>query len=347
MKLDELRAHIRTLISFEPADTPFVSVYLDLSGGAEKAVRFLDGRFAALEAALEPSRRAELREARRPIAAYVPAALPGSALGAALFSRAGDSPFFLALTFQVPLESHVVVQSLPSVYGLVELKDTFDRYVILLAGEDTVRVFEVNVGEATEEAVRTRPDVAERVSETNARKRYERRRTGSDAFLDETVRLLDRVVAQRGHSHLVLAGPPRLLERVREALPKHLSQKLLDPLPVTPRDRTEAILSASLARFVEKEEEESRAVASRLIREIRRGGLGVAGLGATREALANGQVDVLVVLRSFDPPAGEKDELARLAERTGAHVEVVAESAGLAALGGVGALLRFAPATAC
>jgi stalled ribosome rescue protein Dom34 len=74
---------------------------------------------------------------------------------------------------------------------------------------------------------------------------------------------------------------------------------------------------------------------------VRAGGLGVAGLDETRAALEHGQVDELVLDPAAELDEAARGELVRLAQLTGATVEVVEGHDGLHRLGGIGALLRY------
>ena len=46
--------------------------------------------------------------------------------------RLATKPFFLPLQFRAPLPNWVAVGSTPNIYHLVELKDTYDRFVVTL-----------------------------------------------------------------------------------------------------------------------------------------------------------------------------------------------------------------------
>lgn len=74
---------------------------------------------------------------------------------------------------------------------------------------------------------------------------------------------------------------------------------------------------------------------------MRAGGLGVAGLEATRAALEHGKADEFLLDPADGPDEATREELVRLASLTGAMVEVVEGHGGLRSLGGVGALLRY------
>lgn len=342
MDLDELRRQIRSLVTLEDALEPVLSFFCDFRGGPEAARERSSSRLAALRAGLSSRERPAFDEASGRALSLLDAAPEGSR-GFAAWVRAGSAPFERSLSFRVPLPNTLAWQAQPSVFPLVELKDTYHRYVVFHVSADVARVLEVNVGEVTEAVLRERPESAvPHLSRTNGRKVWQARlRAETTGFLREGIALVDRVVSGRGHSHLVLAGPQHVTARVRELLPRHLAAKLFEVIDLGRHEPTAALLDAALAAFVEEEERESRRLAEQVTLELRRGGLAAAGDDEVRRALAAGRVDVLVLLRGWGTPAA-REELVRLAEAGGAHVEVVEESEALARLGGVGALLRYA-----
>jgi peptide subunit release factor 1 (eRF1) len=199
------------------------------------------------------------------------------------------------------------------------------------------------------------------------------RRARINQFIREEIRTLDRIFTAGGYEHLVLAGNPRATSRINNALPAHLAAKLIDIVPASEYDRTRDVVAATLACFVEREEQESLSKVDKLLQEMKRHhGFAVSGTRASLAALMKGQVDVLVLAKGFQaepawacdkcdvievgaaiPPAcpkcGErqlqirdlKEDLVRLAERSGCEVEIVNHSDALMRVGGVGCLLRF------
>ncbi len=179
-------------------------------------------------------------------------------------------------------------------------------------------------------------------------------------------------MAGSGHTHLILAGDPRLTGEIRRALPKSVAAKLVDTVPVGARHASEDVVAATLSAFVEWEEQESQGVALRFVQGIRTQGLAAAGAAACLAALRQGRVNVLLLARDHRPEPGwccaacgamciegdapaacpecgkeavrlvdTKEELVRLAGQRDCPVEVVDYCDPLMALGGVGCLLRY------
>ena len=55
----------------------------------------------------------------------------------------------LPMQFAAPLPNWIAVYPTPNIYHLVELKDNYHRYVVLLALPDRASILEVNLGAAT------------------------------------------------------------------------------------------------------------------------------------------------------------------------------------------------------
>lgn len=273
----------------------------------------------------------------------------------------------------MPLPNSLLIDSTPNIYHLVELKDTYDRYVVMISTENHARILEVNLGAVTRELWTERPELRERVGREWTREHYlNHRRDRGDQFIREQIAVLGRLMSQGGHTHLILAGNPRIMAGVRGRLPKHLAAKLIDIVPASASAKTDDIVAATLSSFIEWEEQDSVDVVALLVRNVRRNGLAVTGTSACLEALERGQVDMLLMAGAFEPPPGWgcrncwtvqvrheqfvacsrcggregqsvdlKAHMAALGECSGSRFELVRHSDAMMALGGVGCLLRY------
>ena len=79
--------------------------------------------------------------------------------------------------------------------------------------------------------------------------------------------LLDRLMSGSGHTHLVLAGNPRLTARIRDRLPDRLRAKLVDIVPAPAGSDHGDVVQAALASFIEQAQQESFDAADTLCRE--------------------------------------------------------------------------------
>ena len=373
VNIQTLQKHVLTLATLEETDAPVVSCYLNLETGLIAAKRVVDERVRLLRKTLALPQREPFEQALRRIDSCLAAGFEPESQGAAIFSRGGDPDFFLDLQFRVPLPTWISLNSTPSIYHLVELKDTYHRYVVVLANERKTRVLEVHLGSVTEALWAKRPELRERVGKSWTQEHYQsHRHERSHQYANEITHFIDGVMSKGGYGHLILAGTPKMTALLRQSLPKRLASKLIDVVPASANDRTSDVVAATLASFIEQEQQESLASVERLQKEICSHGLAVAGSDACLQALKSRQGDLLVMATEYGTGTGWtcadcraaqvqkprpsvcpscggarireldlKEELVRLAELEGCGVEIVHDSEALMRLGGVGCLLRF------
>jgi hypothetical protein len=377
MEVKTLQHHISTLATLEETEAPVITCYLNLERGAPALRDVLAERLRTLRNSYRERERFQLDAAFAPVEAYLRGRPTTGKLGLALFSRAGMQPFFLPLEFRVPLPTWISVNATPNIYHLVELKDNYDRYVVLFATEESARILAINLGSITREVWRTRPELRKRIGNEWTKEHYQdHRRERTRQFIREQIRIADQLMSAGGYGYLILAGPARTTAGIRQELPKHLSAKLVDVVSASAGDRLSDVVAATLEPFLEHEENESLAVVDTLLKQIRTHGLAVAGASASMTALRADQVDVLVLAKDFQPGEGWscltcgltqlepefpgicprcqsgrlrsfdiKEEMVRWAEQLACGVEVVNHSDPLMQLGGAGCLLRYAAST--
>lgn len=340
MKVQELRAAIRELATLEETSDPCLSVYLGVDGGTTAMQRRLQQRLQPIRGVVEGAERASLDEAISAVEQWIDREILADTRGIAVFARGGDASFLLALQFRTTLPESVTVDGLPSIYSLCELKDDYDCYVVLLATETTMRVLEIHLGAITRQIWRERPELRERVGREWTKEHLQsHRRVQSQRLVKEMISILEQRMSQGGYRHLILAGNPRVLATVREALPKRLREAVIDQLPASGSTPLEDVVAATLATFIEEEQRESASVVETLLAQLYRDGLAAVGEEPCFRALLHDQADRLVLSRTFD--GLRRDELLRMAEAAGCGVEFVDDSDRLDRLGGVGCLLRY------
>ena len=342
MDLQNLQQHIRTLATLEETGTPVVSYYLNCADDLEQNRLLLSEQERILRRTLPPKARQHFAEAMQQIESFLDSTLQPEAKGVALFARSGEIPFFLPLQFRLPLPTWLSVSTMPNIYHLIELKDTYHRYVILISTETQARIVEVNLGTVTRTLWHERPELRKRVGREWTREHYQNhRRQRTQQFIKEKVKVLETLMAAGGHTHLILAGNPRMTAQVKKVLPKRLADKVIDMAVSGSPDDLDQVVAATLAQFIHWEEQESLALVDRLLQEILTGGLAVVGAEACLRALARGQADVLVIAKEI-PNAILRERLVKMAAQQECHVEVVNESPLLLEFDGVGCLLRYA-----
>ena len=371
--LDELKQHITILASVEETDAPFISCYLSFEDGQDHWRQTINDRARLLRLILKGDELSDLEYALDKIESWLTTELLPETKGVAIFVRGiFGGAFMLPMQFAAPLPNWITTYPTPNIYHLVELKDTYHRYVILLAMPDWARILEVNLGAITTTAWLERPESRRHVGTEWSRSHYQVNQPHrGDRFLREKIAVLEKLMSAEGHTHLILAGDSVITQRIRKALPENLLNKLVDVIPSAERDQDADVVMATLSNFIEHEELESQTIAERLIEGLSSQNLAVVGSADTLDALRWGEVDTLVMASNYQPnpgwtctacrdigielpkteecpacgkhavrPIDVREELLRLAGRLECQVEVVEQSDALMSLGGVGCLLR-------
>jgi hypothetical protein len=340
MLLGTLQNHVRTLATLNETQDPVITCYLNLENGLKEAQHTYMKARSRMRRGIDSEVRLAFESAADRIMDTLTTGDLRGVRGVAIFSREGGSPFFLVLPFGVPVPNWVTVDTLPNIYHLVELKDTFHRYVILLCSNNSARVMEVHLGTITANLWKDMPELRKRVGREWTKHHFQdHRQARTDQFFKGIVRMLEQSMASGGYKHIILAGSMDVTERVRRLLPKHLEEKVLDSIVANRNDNADDVVEATLATFIEEEQRESMTRVEEVQRELRSRGLATIGHRHTKRALEYGQVDVLVLARELDPDI--KEPLVRLAERTSCEIETVDGSHWLLENEGVGALLRY------
>ena len=371
LRTEDLQDHVRTLAVLPESDAPILSCYL--TPGRARWQALFERRIHLLRRITPRSERAALDAAADQVRSFLKTELRASTRGVAVFARAGRDPYFCGLQFEVVTPMWISADTVPNIYHLIELKDTFDRYLVLLSTSDSARIFEVHLGSVTSELWLRQPELRQRVGREWTRLHYQNHRRDRDrGFLREKIRTIERLMQGRGYAHLILAGDPQRLATIRKELPRTIQEQVVD-IVTTPIGLSEKeVVEATLASFVEQEERESQSLLRQLLQELRGDGLAVSGAANSLQVLRRGQADALLLARGWETSrawscdactwsaAGDarpevcaecssnalrehdaREELVRLAEQTGCHVELVGESGELDRFDGVGCLLRF------
>jgi peptide subunit release factor 1 (eRF1) len=188
--------------------------------------------------------------------------------------------------------------------------------------------------------------------------------------IKEVVDTLDKIVRDESINHIVVAGADVAMPILREQLPKHLADKIVE-IGAHEDGESGSFVERTMAALREKDAETDAEKVQELMDAWQSGGLGVAGPEATLSAFQLGQVDELIVTASpellknvqklpDDAAPGEvtadtsapqgtadekrlklADELVTRAHQTSARIRFIEDENLLAGVGGVGALLRF------
>jgi peptide chain release factor subunit 1 len=363
------------LAAFTPTTLPVLSLYLNAQAdqhGRDSFASFVRKELPARAKTYplrSPARDSIDRDSER-IQKYLQEEVQPSTNGIAIFACAGAAEFFEAVQLDVPITEHeLYVDHQPHLYSLARLLDQYRRYAVLLADTNAARLFVFGTGERmqAQEVQNTK------VSHTRvggwSQARYQRHVKNYHLHhAKEVVEALGQVVQQDKIEHIILAGDEVIIPVLREQMPPPLLDKVIDILRLDITTPEHEIIQAALVALREQDAKDDEEKVERLLDEFRSGGLAVVGVHDTLAALANGQVDELVLSATVDnfqaeedgdallqarAPEGESngsptspavivaDELVTRARQSSAHITFIENAALLADVGGVGARLRY------
>ncbi len=371
-----LANHLHELSNFEPQDAPVVSLYLNLSPderGRDNYETFCRKAFADQLRAFkdDPSDHARLTRDFERISGYLATDVKRSANGLAIFSSAGAGDYFAAVQLDAPIDDHwLFISHVPHLYPLVRLIDQYPRYASVVLDTNQARILVFGLGTVEKRAqvkgVKTRRTSMGGWSQA----RYQRHAENFHLHhLKEVVETLDRVVRDEKIQRIIILGDDVVASSLRDALPAHLTAKVVDAGRVDRHASEDDIVAETLDLLRQKDAETDREKVAEAIGGWQGGGLGIAGPEATLRALEMGQVEELLIAATADAlkpvqqatgnAAGPlsietsatdganakqlqlSDDLVTRAQQTGARVRIIEDQELLREHGGVAARLRF------
>ena len=365
------------LVAFEPTTFPVLSVYLntqpDQHGRTPDAAPYLQREFKALArtwASSSPERQSFDRDVER-ILSYVTDKIDSTANGVAIFACWGAEEFFEAIQLTTPVnDNRVYAYNQPHLYQLARLDELYPRYAAVLTDTNTARIFVFGLGQVIDaEAVKGKKVHRVKVGGWS-QARYQRRvGNAHHEHAKEVVEHLAQIVREDHVSHIILAGDSVVIPLLQEQLPQEMGP-MVEVMKLDIHASDQDVMTATLEKLQEQETSTAAEKVDRLMNQYRARGLAVVGLHETLEALANGQVEELLIsgaleeshprpeeveaifapeipdavggTESDDPrQASLPDLLVTKAKQTGATVTFIEDAALLESTGGVGAFLRW------
>jgi peptide subunit release factor 1 (eRF1) len=200
--------------------------------------------------------------------------------------------------------------------------------------------------------------------------RYQRRvGNAHQEHAKEVIEHLAQIVREDHVSHIILAGDSVVIPLLQEQLPQEMVP-MVEMMKLDIHASDQDVMAATLEKLQDQEASTAAEKVDRLMNQYRARGLAVVGLHETLEALANGQVEELLIsgalelshpqaeeveailapeipdaaggTESDDPrQASPPDLLVTKAKQTGATITFIEHAALLESTGGVGAFLRW------
>jgi peptide chain release factor subunit 1 len=381
-----VKEQLERLAAFEPAPYPVVSLYLNTQPGQTGRDQFqtfirkeLPARARTYPAGSPESESLE-KDLER-IARFLDNELDPAANGAAIFAcSAGE--LFEAVQLPAAIEQHwLYIGDRPHLYPLARVESQYPRYAALLADTNTARILVFATGEVVSEAevrgTKTRRNAQGGWSQARFQRHVENFHV---QHVKEVVEALEKIVLREGIPEIIVSGDEVVMPLLREQMPKHLTEKIVDQVRIETNAPLHEVVAASLEAMKRVHSQTEREKVDAAVNAYRAGGLGVVGPAATLDALVKGQVDELLIttrVAELEPAgsggasrgaasiqatlpeaavpataAGEAaqggatavrlaDELVNRATQTSARITFVEDPALLAEFGGVAALLRF------
>ncbi len=368
---------LQRLIDFEPGTLPVISLYLNTQPDAHGRDHFegflrheLSSRARTFPAG-SPEAESFERDAQR-IRDYIENELKPSANGLAIFACSGADSFFEAVQLNAPIDQNrLYVYNQPHLYHLARLDDEYPRYAALITDANSARIFVFGLGEKLA-AEKVTGKKVQRVKVGGwSQARYQRRvENAHKEHAREVIDNLDRIVREEGIRYVVIAGDPAIVPLIEEQLPKQLADKLVDTLRLDTKAAESEVLTATIEAIREKDAASDAENVQKLFEQFRAGGLAVVGPQDTLEALANGQVDELLISVALEQTHAQEepveailapeipdatgstateeprpvllaDLLVTKAKQTAARVSFIEDPNLLAGVDGVGAFLRW------
>ena len=387
MKITKL---IEKLGSMEPDGHPFFSIYINAEpgqNGRDTYPIWLKTQLSSEEQKYknDEGQLARFNEAKKRINFFVETEADAGANGIALFVGLGEGNFFEVVQLDVPFpESSFHSGDRPHIFPLARAVYENPRFAVLWADTNKADIY-VFGGETR---IRSDVDLDSNVasiendvtSGTSAggwsQQRFQRRRENFHLqHAKEVVAELEELMKKVEVEHLVICGDEEtILPVLKPELSKPLAEKLIGTVsasqyesPEELYEKTRDVVSIETATSQQKKIDKLNDAAKSSA------GMGTLGVEATLEALANGQVEELIVasnldsidfskkkvkkiLKAYEPgddtapaeavsaisdAAAIADQLIIRAINTAARITFVKDDSLLANDGGVGSILRF------
>ena len=387
MKISTL---IETLGAFEPDGYPFLSIYINAEPGQNGRDTFPIWLKTQLSEQGQQYKENEIELARydsvvERINSYIDQEVDPSANGIAIFTSVGDSGVFEAVQLEVPFaENEFYAYDRPHIFPLARVVHENPRYAVLWADTNKADIY-IFGGETR---IRADVDLEAKVENIQnevtqssqpggwSQQRFQRRTENFHLqHAKEVVSELENIMKKVDVEQLVLCGDEAtIMPILKPQLSKSLEEKVIATINMSQYDSEEEIHEKTLeavgiematrqAKVVERVNDAAKAAA----------GMGTLGLEDTLRALANGQVEELVVssnidtidyskrevekiLDEYEPgddqipvdtqpivtiPGEVADQLIIRAISTGAKIAFVKDDSLLRDAGGVGSILRY------
>jgi peptide subunit release factor 1 (eRF1) len=333
---------LQELVQLSDLDRTFLSAYLNLSKGWDKAKLFVEKESVRLLPLLDAREKRSFETSLSALYGYLKSKRGEKFSGPGLaFFADLEGAITREVELFMPPEALLAVDEEFVIQPLALQLDEYEPVGIIMIDANCTKIL-VAAGQVLE----TKDAFCEKIHQLSkpggwSQMRFQRRhRNEMKQLAKDAVKAAQVAFDEVGVRRIVVAGRDRMVNALEAELPKAWENRIAGRVRWDLDAPGDELLKKIRPILEEAEREQERNLLEKLVAEIRRGGLGIAGAEETRGALRRGQVDTLVLSDGLDSETSE--ELVSLANSTGAQVEFIPhDKEDLSWFGNVGALLRF------
>ena len=363
---------IRALAEIYAENDVYLSIYLPVGGRENERLNriYVDSRTKAIKKVLSSDLGSEFEKTFAMIEKSVFEPGVSGEKGRIIFACSSES-FLHVYRLAVEPERSLVLDTSPFLLPLARLRDDYDDYGMLLVDSREARFVCIR-SDLAEEKKHLSTDLMNKHKKGGwSQMRFNHlRKEAIKSFFSEVAEDVRGTCDNLQTRGLIIAGPGSAKNQLLEMLPKDVQQKVLDVIDVPMDISGNELVEVGDAVLHENETSVSKKITEELKGEILRSGLGVSGVEDVRQALENGRVNVLLILKDSSVPGwicercqnlqsnarppeecdrcggptsavNVVEELYEMAQRTAAEVEFVEKEDFLDSGDVVGALLRY------
>ena len=300
------RDELRELAAYS-VDAPVLSIYLNV----DPTDRSRDEYRLELRQLLKQADGLASTEDVEAVEAFFDHEYDWSGRGAVVFSCQEDD-FWRTYSLAIPVSSGVTVAHRPYISPLAELVDAYGRYEVAVVDRRQLRLFFFSLGElrASDEFV---GEDVRKLKRGRGSSGGHGRRGGAPISSQHEVEVVRRNIreavdrmelfCQRYEpERLILAGADRTVAQFRDALPKHLQDKVIGTFNADMNATEPEIRELSLEILEQVEEERKDALVQAVFTAAAKGENGVIRLADTLGAAHEGRIQTLVIDRDYHEP---------------------------------------------
>ncbi len=311
--LQSVEEPLQRLLAWEPTTLPVISLYLNTQADARGRDRYdaflrkeLTNRVKTWAAGSEERKSLDADVDR--IGKFLEDELAASANGVAIFACSG-AELWEAIQLNVPVDEHrLYIYNQPHLYHLSRLDDEYPRYAAVLTDANSARIFVFGLGQ-TIETEQVKGKKVQRVKVGGwSQARYQRRvQNAHQSHAKEVIDTLERLTREEGIKHILLTGEQQMMTVLQNEMPKHLADKVVDVVRLDLASSDQEVFEATLQRMREEDARSDAEKVERLMVQYRARGLACVGPEDTLTALANGQVDEVLISTALEQTHAETE----------------------------------------